>query len=137
MARRARDSAAPLRRISEGWMGARTGRLSAGVGHRHRVTIRIASLMVGSMRRVWPLRQQTGAQYPADECTTARAADSQRCSSSTQAGASEPPLDRDAWCQLFAKCIKLSAIREQPIKRYSEVFGLEAEWQCFTAVVDF
>jgi len=52
MARRARDSVPPLRRSSAGWIPARIGRLSAGVGRRHPVTIRKASLMAGSMRRV-------------------------------------------------------------------------------------
>ena len=42
MARRARDSVAPLRRSSAGWMPARIGRLSSGVGRRHPVTIRKA-----------------------------------------------------------------------------------------------
>jgi len=58
-ARRAGDSVAALRRSSAGWMPARVGRLSAGVRRRHPVTIRKASLMAGSMRRVWSLRQQT------------------------------------------------------------------------------
>jgi len=40
--RRARDSVAPLRRSSAGWMPARIGRLSTGVGRRHPVTIRKA-----------------------------------------------------------------------------------------------
>jgi len=52
MARRPRDSVVTLRRSSAGWMPARIGRLSAGVGRRHPVTIRKAPLMVGSMRRV-------------------------------------------------------------------------------------
>ena len=52
MARHPRDSVAPLRLSSAGWMPARFGRLSAGVGCRHPVTIRKASLMVGSIRRV-------------------------------------------------------------------------------------
>ena len=38
---------APLQQSSAGWMPARVGRLSAGVGHRHPVTIRKASLMAG------------------------------------------------------------------------------------------
>jgi len=44
MAQRARDSVAPLRRSSAGWMAARIGRLSVIVGRRHLVTIRKASL---------------------------------------------------------------------------------------------
>jgi len=52
MARRARDSVAPLRRSSAGWMPARMGRLSARVGRRHPVTIRMASLKGESIRRV-------------------------------------------------------------------------------------
>ena len=55
MARRAKDSVAPLRRSSAGWMLARIERLSAGVGHKHPVTFDKASLMSGSMRRVWAL----------------------------------------------------------------------------------
>ena len=74
MARRARDGGAPFRRSSAGWMPAKIGRLSAGVGCRHPVTIRKASLMVGSMRRVWALRHQTGGQYSAVEWTRARVA---------------------------------------------------------------
>ena len=51
MARRARDRVAPLRRSSGGSMSTRVGRLSGG-GRRNPVTIRKASLMVASMRRV-------------------------------------------------------------------------------------
>ena len=87
MARRARDSVAPLRRSSAGWMPARIGRLPAGVGRRHPVTIRKASLMVGAMRRVWALRHQTGAQYSAVEWTRAKEAVRQCCYSSTSTGA--------------------------------------------------
>jgi len=71
MARRARDSLAPLRQSSAGWM---TARLSADVGRWHPVTIRKALLMVGSIRQVWALRHQIGAQYSAVECTRARVA---------------------------------------------------------------
>ena len=74
MARCARDSVAPLRRSSAGWMPARIGKLSAGVGRRHPVTIRQASLMAGSMRRVWALRHQKDVQYSGVECTMARVA---------------------------------------------------------------
>ena len=58
MARHARDSMAPLWWSSAGWMPARIRRLSTGVGRRHPVTIRKASLMTESMRRVWALQHQ-------------------------------------------------------------------------------
>ena len=74
IARRAKDRVAPLQWSSAGWMPARIGRLSAGVGRRHPVTIRKASLMAGSIRRVWALRHQTGAQYSAVEWTRAMVA---------------------------------------------------------------
>ena len=38
---------APLRRSSAGWIPARLGRFSAGVGRMHPVTVRKASLMAG------------------------------------------------------------------------------------------
>jgi len=72
MARRERDSVAPLRRSPAGWMPARVGKLSARVGRRHPVTICKASLMAGSMRRVWALQHQTGAQNSAVEYTKVR-----------------------------------------------------------------
>ena len=53
MAQRPRDSVAPLQRSSGDWMPARIGRLSAGVGCRHPVTIRKVSLMVGSTRQAF------------------------------------------------------------------------------------
>jgi len=74
MTRRARNSVAPLRRSSAGWMPARMERMSAGVGRRDPVTIRKASLMAGSIRRVCALRHQAGAQYSAVECTRAKVA---------------------------------------------------------------
>jgi len=74
MAWRAGDCVAPLWRSSAGWMPVRIGRLSAGVGRRHPVTICKASLMAASMRHIWALRHQTGAQYSAVKCTRARVA---------------------------------------------------------------
>jgi len=67
IARCARNSLAPLGRSSTGLMPARTGRLSAGVGRRHPVTVGKASLMAGSMSRVWSLCHQKGTQYSAIE----------------------------------------------------------------------
>ena len=73
VARRARDSVAPFRRRSAGWMPARMGK-SAGVGRRHPVTVRKAPSMTGSMRQVWALRHQTGAQHSAVDWTRAKVA---------------------------------------------------------------
>jgi len=39
--------------------------------------------------------------------------------------------------QGVSKCLKVSAIRERPAQRYSEVFGLGAEGQGFVVVLDF
>ena len=55
-------------------ISAKIGRLFAGAGHRHPVTIHKASLMVGSIRRVLALQHQTGAQYSAVEWTRSRVA---------------------------------------------------------------
>jgi len=53
-------------------MSARMGRLSAVVGCRHPVTIQKASLTAVSVRQVFALLNQTGAQYSAVEWTVAR-----------------------------------------------------------------
>ena len=74
MARRARDSLAPLRQRLAGWVPARIGSLSTGVGRKHPVTICRASLMAGLIRQVWALWHQTGTQYSVVECTRARVA---------------------------------------------------------------
>ena len=63
--RLAKESVAPWRRSEAGWMIERTGKLSVGVGRRHPVTMRKASLRTLSMRRVCALRHQAGAQYSA------------------------------------------------------------------------
>jgi len=52
MARRGGYGVAPLRQSSPGWMPARTGRLSVGVGHRHPVTVHKESLMSSSISKV-------------------------------------------------------------------------------------
>ena len=64
-----RDSMACLRRSSAGWMPARMGRLSNGVGHRHPVTMWSVSLIAVLMMGVCTLRHQISAQYSAVEYT--------------------------------------------------------------------
>jgi len=50
-----------------------------------------------------------------------------RCCSSTPARSSKPPQECNAWCQLFAKWLKVSAILEGFVQHYSEVCGLGAK----------
>jgi len=138
MARRARESVAPLRQRSAVWMPASIGRLSSGVGRRHQVTISKALLMAGSMRQVWALRHQTGAQYSAVEWTRARVAIRRVVASAPQP---EPAsrlrramrdvnfLRSDSRCRRY-----LSAC---PVLPRGTVFGFGAEGQGFVAVVVF
>ena len=63
----AKENAAPWRRSSAGWMSERTGKLSVGVGRRHPLTMRKASLRTLSMKRICALRHQADAQYSAVE----------------------------------------------------------------------
>ena len=49
------------------WMPGRTGRLSVGVGRRHPVNLRKASLRTLSKRRECALRHKAGVQYSAVE----------------------------------------------------------------------
>jgi len=110
------------------------GRLSAGVERRYPVTVHKASLMARSVRRVLALWHQTGAQYSAVEWTRARVA-----IHSVAVPAPEPASPRkdcDAWCQLFAKWLEVSTIRERPVQRYSEVFGFGAEGQGFVVEME-
>ena len=63
--RLAKESVAPWERSSAGRMAEITRGLSVGVGRRHPVTMRKASLRTLSMRKVCTLRHQAGAQYSA------------------------------------------------------------------------
>ena len=72
--RLAKESVAPWRRSSAGWMPERIERFSVGMGRRHPVTMRKASLRTLSMRRVCALRHQAGAQYSAVELIRDKAA---------------------------------------------------------------
>jgi len=130
MAWHATDNVAPLRPSLAGWMPVMMGRFSAGMGCRHPVTICKASLMAESMRRVWALQHQTGMQFSAVEWTKAKVA---VCNvvAPTPSQASELPQEYEAWCQLFAKWLKVSVLRERPVQHYSEIFGLKAQgWGC-------
>jgi len=137
MAQRPRDSVAPLRRSSAGWMPARVGRLSTGVGRRHPVTIHKASLMAGWMRRVWALRHQTGAQYSAVECTRAGVA-----VRNVAAPASQPEpasrlrsATRDvSFLRSDSRCRRYVSGLSKYTWRY---FGLGEEGQGFVVVFEF
>ena len=59
----AKESVAPKRQSSSGWMLEGISRWSVSVGRRHPVTMRKASFKTLLMRRVCALRHQTGAQY--------------------------------------------------------------------------
>ena len=63
--RLAKENVAPWRRSSTGWIPERTGRLSVGVGRRYLVAMRIVSSRTLSIKRVYALRHQAGAQHSA------------------------------------------------------------------------
>ena len=135
MARRARDSVAPLRRSSAGWMPARIGRLSAGVGCRHPVTIRTASFMARSMRRVWALRYQKERSTlllngPGQEPLFAGFLLQQP--SQSQQAASWVRRMMSAFCEVTRGVDDTW----RPVQIYSEVFRFGADKQSFSAVVD-
>ena len=69
----AKESIAPYRRSSAGWMPASTGKISVGVERKHPVTMRKASLRMLSMRQICILIHQTVAQYLSMEYTKERA----------------------------------------------------------------
>jgi len=124
MARPPRDIVTPLRRSSAGWMPVSIRRLSSGAGRKHPMTVRKA-LLTGSVGCVWELQLQARAQYSPEVVFN------------TPGKASDLLQECDAWCQIFAKWLEGSAIRERPVQRYSEVFRLGAKEQAFVVEVDF
>ena len=134
MARCAGDSVAQLRRSSAGWMPVRVGRLSADVGRRQPVTIRKASLMVGSMRRVWALRHQTGTQYFVVECIKGRVAIRRVVAPAPQ---SEPTRRLRSATHDISFLRSDSRCLQYVTLSYSELFDLGAERQGFVIVFDF
>jgi len=113
------ENVAPLRRSPAGWISARMGSLSAGVGRRHPVTISRASLMAVSKRWIWALRHHTGAQYSAVEWTRARVATRSVVCSSTPTRASKPSHECDEWCQLF---VKRNHVDTQQVKHFYAIY---------------
>ena len=74
MARRPKDGVAPLRRSSAGWMPARIGRLSAGVGTQASSHFSQGVVDGGVNKASMSTTAQTRAQYSAVEWTRARVA---------------------------------------------------------------
>ena len=126
MAQRARDWVAPLRQSSAGWMPARIGRLSAGVGCRHPVTIRKALLMAGwwggyehcgtRQVHITPWLKVPGLGWLFAELLLQHPNQSEQAASGV-------------WRMILTSC-KVT-LCERPVQRYSEVFGLGAEGQVF------
>jgi len=113
------------------------GRLSADVGRRHSATVRKASLMTESMRQVWELRYQAGAQYSAVEWTRDEVVGRNIVATAPQPEPASRLKECKVWCQLLEKWLKVLAARECPAQRYSEAFVFVAEEQRFIVVVDF
>jgi len=129
---------APLRWSSAGWMPARVGRLSAGVGRmRHLVTIRKSSLMAGR----WGGYEHCGTrqEYSAVKCNSAGVTVRRVVAPAPQPGYSRSQQAASGVRRVMsASCevTQVSAIRERPVQRYSEVSGLKAEGQGFVVVFD-
>jgi len=110
-------SVTPLQRSSAGCIPMSFGRLSTGVGCRHAVTIQ-ASLMARSIR--W---------Y--EHCGTKQERNTLWLNAPglgwlfTELLLQHPNQSQEAalwaWCQLLAKWLKVLAICERPVQRYSEV----------------
>ena len=83
---------------------------------------------------MWALRRQAEAQYSTVERARAKVAVRSIVASAPQL---EPASCHDAWSQLYEKWLEVSAVRERPVQRYSEEFGLGAEGQGFVVEVDF
>ena len=118
MARRARDSVTP--RSSTGWIPRRIGRLTASIGRRHPVTIIKASLMVGLVRQVWTLRNQTGTQISAVECTIAKVTLSKVVAPAPQQAASRVWRAVSGFCDAQCQWLTVLVICEWPVQLYSE-----------------
>jgi len=122
-ARCAKDSVAPMRQSSAGWMPARIGRLSAGVGCRHPVIICKVSLMAESIWQVWALWHQTRVQYSAGECTRDTVSVRRVIAPATQLDPASHFRNTACLCQLLAKWPKVLAIIEQPVQCSSGIWA--------------
>jgi len=86
-----------------------------------------------SMRQVWALRHQTGAQYSAVEWTRVRWLFAKLLLQHP----SQVPQEWNTWCQLFTKWLEVSAVQDCPVQDSSEVCGLGTKGQGFVVLVDF
>ena len=131
-----------LRWSSAGWMPARIGRWSAGVGRRHgqwhSITDRNASLlMTGSMGRMWGCEHAGASTLLLNGLGLmwmfATLLPQHSCPS--QQAASRVLRVISAFYEVTSRCPR-RYVRDF-FQRYSEVFGLGAKGQGFVVVVDF
>ena len=113
IARFAKESAAPNRTSSAGYMPAKTGKPSVDVGHKHLVIMRNASLRMLSMRHVCVLRHEIGAKYSAVKYTKERA-EMRYVLTCTPSGSRKSPQQRDLGGEFFVQRLEVVMESKRP-----------------------
>ena len=100
-------------------MPARRGKSSVGVGRKHPVATRKASLRMLSMRRVCVLRHQTGAQYSAVDQGKNR--DAQCLGTCAPSGSRKTPQQHDLGGEFFAHNLEVVTESERFVQLYPKI----------------
>ena len=125
----AKRSVAPNLPSSGGWMSARTGKSSVGVGCKQPMKMRKASFRMLSMRRVCVLRHQIGAQYSAGGVDQGKSRDAQCLGTCTSFGSRKSLQQRNSGEECFAQSLEVVTESERPIQLYPKIRWDWTGWQ--------
>ena len=128
IARFAKESVAPNWRSSAGWIPARIGKSSVGVGRKHPVTMHKASLRMLSMRPVCVLTTNWCAVLSGG-VDQGKSKDVQCLGTCTPSESRRSPQQRNSGGEFFAQSLEVVTESKRPIQLYSKIRWDWTRWQ--------
>ena len=121
IARFAKESVAPNQLSSACCIPARTGKFSVGVGRKHPLTMRKASLRMLSMGRICVLQHQKWCAVLSGGVDQKKSRDAQCLGTCTLSKSRKSPQQCNSGGQFLAQSLKVVTESERPIQLYPEI----------------